>query len=55
MPDFKTGCIERLSGGSHDHSCYREPGDAGVHAGYCGIRWDNEGRLSVLRTSWRRR
>jgi len=55
MPEFKTGCPERLAGGAdHDHICYRGEGHAGVHVCFCGTQWDEEGRISIRKMPRRR-
>jgi hypothetical protein len=55
MPEFKPACRERLPSLNHDHSCYCTKGHNGNHACYCGIQWDKDGRISILRMPKRRR
>jgi hypothetical protein len=55
MRDYKLACGERLPSSTHDHSCYCTKGHTGEHACYCGIRWDDTGGISVLKTPRRRR
>jgi hypothetical protein len=54
MPDYKLACGAPLPGGTHEHSCYYTKDHGGLHACYCGVRWDAEGRISIKRTPRRR-
>jgi hypothetical protein len=54
MPEFKLACGERLAGGTHDHSCHYTKGHEGLHGCYCGVQWDERGKISVRRTPRRR-
>ena len=55
MPEYKLGCGERLPSTTHDHQCFYEKGHAGKHACYCGVKWDEEGRITVRGAPGRRR
>lgn len=54
MPEFKSGCQARGHGGNHEHCCFLEPEHGGMHACFCGVWWDEKGRIK-LRTPPRSR
>jgi hypothetical protein len=54
MPDFRMDCDAHTPGGTHTHTCYLAKGHAGMHACYCGLDWEEDGRVK-LRESQRRR
>jgi hypothetical protein len=47
MPEFRTGCPERLPSLTHDHTCYLEQDHGSGLACFCGFLWDAEGRISI--------
>lgn len=55
MPEFKTGCTAHQDAGTHEHCCFLEPGHRGMHACFCGVWWDVEGRIKLRKQTRSRR
>ena len=47
MPEFKSGCAAHARGGTHEHRCYLGKEHGGMHACFCGVNWDESGRISL--------
>jgi len=55
VPEFKTGRPAHQASLNHEHSCYPGPEHGGLHACFCGVWWDDDGRIKLRRLPKRRR
>jgi len=55
MPEFKNACLAHQPSLNHEHCCFLGPGHGGMHACFCGVWWDEEGRIKLRAVPGRRR
>lgn len=54
MPQLRMDCEARWPGHTHDHSCFLHKDHGGRHSCFCGLDWDEDGRVKLRKAPRRR-